>query len=304
MLHVSAWARFYYEQNLNPLPSRGDRKGPALETYAHYRDGQRIPAVWLQDWPSPNIQLCLGVPWRLMVVDVDGRRALEQWSRWHLLGRQWPETWTVRSRVGRHFYYRIPDGITEVKSRAIWLETRDRKVVKHSEIRILGDKSLVIAPPSRHVDKPHTVYAFIHGRQPADLDIAMAPAWLFNVPEVKPPGPIRKVVPWKRSRLSPAWRNGGYESIEAIPAYIKLELARSWGLRVATEHANSKGWISCHCVDREDRHPSASLNLASGVFWQSGRKAMSFPALAVALGACLDMRAAFEMLGIQPQGAK
>ncbi len=302
MLHVGAWARFYFDSRLNPLPSRGDRKGPALEHYACYRDGERIPEVWIDNWVAPNIQLALGVPWRLLVVDVDGQKALQQWCRWHLLGRQWPETWTVRSRRGRHYYYRIPQGITECKSRAIWLETKDRKVVKHSEIRILADKALVVAPPSRHVEKPHPVYVFMHGRQPADLEIAMAPDWLFRVPEVKPPGPIRKILPRKPKRTASV--AVPYDSIDAIPAYLKLEMAKSWGLRVASEHANSAGWVCCHAIDRDDAHPSASLHLESGVFWQAGRRAMSFPALAIALGAARDFREAMELLGIKPLEAK
>ena len=117
---VTEWARWYYEQGLNPLPSRGDRKGPALETYAHYRDGERIPEAWLDRWPAPNCQVCLGVPWSLLVVDVDGPVAFRRWCDWNQQGRAWPETWTVQSRRGLHYWYLIPPGVQACKSRVLW----------------------------------------------------------------------------------------------------------------------------------------------------------------------------------------
>ncbi len=295
-LHVTAWALFYRNCGFNPLPSRTDRKGPDLAEYAHYRDGVPAPEEWFTEHRFRNIQLCLGVPWRLLVVDVDGRRALEQWCRWHALGREWPETWTVRTKGGRHYYYRIPEGVTSCPTRKIWIETKDHRIVKHSEIQILADKALVIAPPSRHVDKPHPVYAWCEGRQPAQLPLAEAPSWLLNCKEWKVFQRPRKVLS-RRRRMSPM-SHAQYESLEAIPPGQKLALAQSWGLRLASEHANTRGWVSCHAIDREDRHPSASLHLESGVFWQSGRRAISFPALAVELGAASDIKEAFEMLGV------
>lgn len=299
VLQSGAWAQFYYASGFNPLPSRSDRKGPFLESYAHLRDGQRIPAAWLERWPTANIQLCLGVPWRLMVVDVDGRNALQQWTQWHTLGREWPETWTVRTRRGRHYYYRIPQEVTSCPSRAIWLEVSQGKRVKDSEIRILADKALVVAPPSRHVEPPHAVYAFMHGRQPLDLPIATAPLWLINCKEFKIPTPIRKLY---GLRATPAVRCASavlYESVSDIPPDTKFELAKSWGLRVSGE-PNAAGWVSCQAIDREDRNPSASLCLGTGVFWQAGQRAISFPALAVALKAAYDLPDAFRLLGIKP----
>lgn len=296
--HAETWARFYYDCGLNPLPSRTDRKGPALEHYADYRDGRRIPEEWLNFGFWRNIQLCCGVPWRLLVVDVDGPRALEQWFQWHLLGREWPETWTVRTKGGRHFYYRIPEGVATCPTRKIWLEVKERRPVKHSEIQILADKALVIAPPSKHVDPPYPVYAFMDGRGPADIEMATAPTWLLNCREFKVLSRPRRMA--SRRRPVVAMHQREWESIESIPDSVKLALARSWGLRTASNGPNSKGWVCCHAIDRDDEHPSASLHLASGVFWQSGQRAMSFPGLAVALGAARDLPEAFEMLGIKP----
>jgi hypothetical protein len=295
-LHAETWARFYYECGLNPLPSRTDRKGPLVDDYARYRDVEPIPREWLgRNWWR-NIQIPCGVPWRLLVVDVDGPRALQQWCRWHLLGREWPETWTVRTKGGRHYYYRIPEGVATCPTRKIWLETKDHRVVKHSEIQILADKALVIAPPSRHVDPPHPVYAFLSGRAPCDGPMATAPMWLVNCKEFKVLGRPKRV-PFRR-RAAVTMNQREWESIEAIPEAMKMAMAQSWGLRFASLHPNSKGWVSCHAIDREDRNPSASLHLPSGVFWQSGQRAMSFPGLAVALGAARDMVEAYALCGI------
>lgn len=300
-LHMNAWIWFYYEIGWNVLPSRADRKGPVIDDYAHYRDGDRFPRDWYySDWWG-NIQLCCGVPWKLLVVDVDGPRALQQWCRWHVLGREWPETWTVRTRGGRHYYYRIPEDVATCPTRKIWIETRDRRIVKHSEIQILADKALVIAPPSRHVEKPHPVYAWMHGRQPGDLPLATAPLWLVNCKAWNPPQIPRKV---PRRRPVTRLAEQQYDSLEQIPPAEKIALARSWGLRLARDEPNSRGWISCHAIDREDTHPSASLHLESGVFWQAGKRAISFPALAVELGAARDMHEAFTMLGIRQEVAK
>jgi Bifunctional DNA primase/polymerase, N-terminal len=300
-LHVTAWAEFYRSLGWNPLPSRCDRKGPALPEYACYRDGVAAPDQWFSERWFRNVQLCLGVPWKLLVVDVDGHRALEEWCHWQTRGREWPETWTVRTKGGRHYYYQIPPEVTTCPTRKIWLESKNGLPVKHSEIQIMGDKALAIAPPSRHVDKPHPVYAWMHGRQPSDLPLAIAPRWLLECPEqIAPPRP-RPKGPCRCQRGSFVTGRAEYDSIEAIPELTKLELARSWGLRLAANHANHKGWVSCHALDREDEHPSASLHLPTGIFWQAGATAISFPRLAVALGAAYDLREAYTLLGIKPQ---
>lgn len=59
----------------------------------------------------------------------------------------------------------------------------------------------------------------------------------------------------------------------------KLDIAgeyRDLGLRLCAETPNPKGLIVCHAMDREDTHPSAFINVKTGIYHDSGSESLNF----------------------------
>lgn len=59
----------------------------------------------------------------------------------------------------------------------------------------------------------------------------------------------------------------------------KLDLVeeyRALGLRLTKETPNAKGLIVCHAMDREDHHPSAFINVKTGIYHDSGGESLNF----------------------------
>jgi hypothetical protein len=78
----------------------------------------------------------------------------------------------------------------------------------------------------------------------------------------------------------------------------KAALARSWGLRIVARKPSPKGWLTCHAIDREDAHPSASFHPVTGVYNDHGElRRLAFFDLAVALGAYPSWLEAVQGLG-------
>jgi hypothetical protein len=150
------WARFYRSKGYNPLPSRRDRKVPALRSYTRERDNG-IPDSLLEHWHASNIQLACGARWGLAVVDLDGDRSLDTFLRLGGSGgHRPPHTWAVRtanpdgSCRGLHLWF-DPEG-EPVATRIIhgdWDEAA-RRFQKRSLIELKGEKALIVAPPSIH----------------------------------------------------------------------------------------------------------------------------------------------------------
>lgn len=284
------WARWYVEHGMNPLPSREDRKAPALRKYAQYLHGEPIPFKFLEKWWSPNIQVCLGAAWRLCVVDVDGRKALDVVSSWERQGL-WPRTWVVFSGVGRHYWFRLPEDLTECRSRKLWLGKE-----KHEEIQLLGDGALIVAPPSRHV-RYGGRYRFIAG--PVEFpQPALPPGWLLEMGDCREPPRVKRpqIYPPRgpRTLATVANHTVAQEMIDAIDPERKLDLVENWGLRLKRRVPNAAGWVPCKAVDREDKNPSASFCPRTGVYWEPGRPALGFTSLAVVLGAYPDGPTAYR----------
>jgi hypothetical protein len=304
---VARAARFYRSFGLCPIPSRSDVKGPALRSgeLARFRDGEPIPELWTEDahWFGDNIQLVCGTAWRLAVIDLDGYLAEIVWRRW-VRDRGAPRTWTVRTGGGGvHLYYTLPPGLPACPSRRIWglWDATAKGWTKHQFVEVLGDRSLAIAPPSRHVDTG-TEYRFLVG--PGEIPRpAPIPIWLLDMPK------ITRHQTEHHMRGAP--RDGGRrhkmsnqslkrhdcrEVLARLSEGAKLELAVGWGLRLASESPNAAGWHSCHAVGREDRHPSASFHPESGYYWTCDEKLSLFD-LAVALGAYDSWQEACDAIG-------
>ncbi len=316
---ASREAERYRALGYNPMPSRTDIKGPMLSAFAEYWE-QPLPDSVFRDWATPNIQIMTGVRWKLAVVDCDGDQSIRVWREMcDHFGMPEP-TWISRTGTGgQHWYFSLPGWLDECPSRRLWgvwdtwlgpKRTGDWR--KHEEVRLLGDRALVIAPPSIHV-KTGVEYRWLPTLGPDEIARpAKAPSWLIRMPAIINPETVEKLaVP----RFEPVEKRPGTSSasfhprddvIAAIPD--KVALARSWGLRIASRKANSSGWLNCHAIDREDNNPSASFHGEAGVYSERHTgTSLSLFDLAVRLGAYANWEEAKSDLGqrfLGPPGAR
>lgn len=300
------YADRYRKLGFQPLPSRLRRKAPMLDTFAEYWSSPVPESTYdPASWRTSNLQLMAGAwPWRLCVVDCDGPEAPEVWVQMceHFGGHD--PTWVARTGSGGwHFYFTTPAWLDELPSKVLWsvwdtwAGTNRAKPgtapqgnwLKHREVRLLGDRSLIVAPPSLHVDTG-VRYEFAHGHSPTEIvRPAVAPSWLIRMPAIVTPGTTETFAPPViASPKAPRSLSGAFfrreEVIAAIPS--KIDVARRWGLRIASQRPNKNGWWNCHAIDRPDATPSASFHDVDGVYWENrdGRKLSLFD-LAVALNA-------------------
>lgn len=303
-MNTAEAVRCYYDRGWNPLPSRADVKGPALRDYARYRDGERIPESWLARWWTPNVQVCLGACWGLLAVDLDGPAAAFRWHTW-TRRRGCPPTWTVRTGGGGvHLWFAVPPGVTRVETRKVWgIWDRDGgHWMPHTYIEILGDRSLLIAPPSRHV-RTGLVYGFLPGLGPAEIARpAVCPDWIPTLPPIIEPSKHKSATYAAPSRQV---RGCTFRCVHKYPhrgllgrlaPELKLAVARNAGLRVTGRTPNSKGFLACRSIYREDRNPSASYHFPTGIYKEQGMPRLCYPDLLVELGWAWDRRAALDAL--------
>jgi hypothetical protein len=139
----------------------------------------QVEKYW-RDYPIGNVGCVLGQVSGLVRIDVDGApgaEALKEWSQGDL-----PQTWEFTSSAAcRGLLYRWPTGEpchTVIKSSADG---------EHTELRLMGNGTQTILPPSRH--ESGTVYTWLPGHSPDDLPLAPAPAWMQArmTAEARPP---------------------------------------------------------------------------------------------------------------------
>jgi hypothetical protein len=125
---------------------------------------------WWQDFPLGNVGCVLGQVSGVVRVDVDGvegEKLLAEWSAGDL-----PQTWTFRSSPsGRGLLYKWPREVP-CKSTAM------TKPGDHRELRLMGNGSQTILPPSRHASGG--LYTWEPGCSPEDIPLAPAPDWLVD----------------------------------------------------------------------------------------------------------------------------
>jgi hypothetical protein len=148
----------------NPLPSRSDRKGPALASYSEcwteLLDDAALPGVAIGERAADA-----GVRWGLGVVDCDGKEAalwfMNLWKEREFGYKDSaPAPWVVRSGGGGvHFWFLLPEDLLWLPSRfvwGVWDYTGGPKWrggwEKGKNVEIMGDRKLVMAPPSIHPD--------------------------------------------------------------------------------------------------------------------------------------------------------
>ncbi len=267
---ASEWAAIYRERGFNPLPSRTDAKRPCCRFAEWWKS--LGPNDLFEMFPTTNIQVMTGRHWRLLVIDLDGPEAIE---RWKTMG-PCPRTWTVHSGgCGRHLWFRLPIAYQFPLPKAVlWKGSGD-----HQAIERLCDHSLVMAPPSIHPVTEHR-YRFLVHHSPVNLTLpADCPGWILAAK------PIVREVPFPRVH---------------IPTFDRprdpIGLARSWGVRLAGP-TSASGWIPCHAIDREDRHPSAAIQRENGFYIDHGSgERLSLIDLSIRLGIYRDVREAIRGL--------
>ena len=164
-----------------PVEPMGKRPLGALAPHG-VKDATTDPAVIRTRWathPSANIGLACGIAF--WVLDVDGEAG--EASLAALQARHGPLPATVTTRTGSggwHLYFALPEGRT--------IRNSVRRLGPGLDTRALG--GYVVAPPSIHPNgRP---YAFVPGREPWSMPLAMAPAWLLDRLDSPPaPQPIR-----------------------------------------------------------------------------------------------------------------
>lgn len=308
------WALRYRRLGLVPLPSRTDRKAPDLANYKQYRYTTVKECEYSENrWRSPNVQLMTGVltsgKTKILVVDIDGPEARKAWKS---LCAQYTYTptgvWICETgRCGIHVYFKISEISARCESRIIWLpEDLEERGSRHEEIRILGDCTLAVAPPSCHVITGKT-YRWYWKWNPDQFPTPEeAPAWLLALPgievRVKKTDIDRKIRELGLKVIRPPERppeacsmTGRDDLLAAIAPGQKLYIAMTWGLRLTG--AQNGDWAECRSIDREDKRPSASLNLVTGVYHDfASKRSLSFYDLGVALGAFPNFKEALNTL--------
>lgn len=280
---AARWAAFYASRGLKPLPSKVDdpegRKRP-LCRFAEWWETP-LPEGLFERHPTSNIQVMTGrrqtlADWGLLVVDLDGPEAPRVFRGWGRLPRTWV---SISGSGGSHLWFAVPRSGPALPKGFLW-----RGEGKHSGVERLGDRALVTAPPSIHPRTGARYRWASRGESPWGLAIpSPAPAWLLARPLVAQDN-------------RPAPRGPSYrELLDALPH--KADLARSWGLRLASARPNAGGWVYCHAIDREDRTPSAALNVETGRYVDFGTGLrLSFVDLGIALGRYSDHRQAIQDL--------
>lgn len=258
------WAAWYRGKGWNVLPSKdcGGRFHPPFR-YAHARDHGLSAASFRRIAASQGctaLQLALGVRWNLCVADLDGPEAVEVWSD---LTRFRPVvTWEVerQSGGGRHLWFRIPSYVAALPH-ATWIWHLEG--LEHTGIEVLGDGSLILAPPSV---RGQTQYRFRKGRGPDEIaEPAELPLWLVELVRCaeearRVPEPHVTRVRSDEAHLTLVKRRGGphldWEHVVAVADPVAL--AAAVGVRVVGR-PNRSGWAPCRSVFREDRKASAML---------------------------------------------
>jgi Bifunctional DNA primase/polymerase, N-terminal len=284
------WAVFYKERGFQPLPSRMDKKRP-LCTFAEYWEST-APDELFGTFATSNLQVMCGRHWRLLVIDLDGEEARNQWAT---MGRA-PTTWTTISGGGGcHLWFLLPANYPKTLPKAfLWKGDGE-----HQAIERLCDKSLVMAPPSIH-PKTGERYRFASpAKSPTRLPMpADCPAWILDIKPLEAPKP-EYIAPQCTPKNIPIDMQRRFDRQEVITAIVdKIGVARSWGLKT-TGRPSKRGWQPCHAIGRKDERASAAIHIETGHYVDMGSGIrMSIFDVGVALGIYRTWQDAITDLGL------
>ena len=136
--------------------ARGWNVLPVRRTKVPYIDEWTVKAAtdeetirsWWQKWPEANVGILTGAESGIFVLDVDGEEGAASLSQL-LAELEWeiPETLTVTTGRGTHFYFKYPGG------------TLGGKVGFRPGLDIRAHGNMVVGPPSIH--RNGSVYRFV-----------------------------------------------------------------------------------------------------------------------------------------------
>lgn len=312
------WAYKYVGMGYNPIPARPiqTKKGgklrirPSMLKFTEVRE-EGIGISILEKWWTPCIQLSLGWKHDLVIVDLDDAKAVEVWGMM-CLHREPIRTWKVQHdpHGGMHLWFRNPPGLVLPFATVIW----ELEGEKHTAIEVLGDRNLIVAPPSVS-PRSGLPYAFLPGCGPEDIEEpAMLPDWVVSKVYEKSSKreEERRVISTVRADSrkveKPVYPSHGmkrlpsYDWEDVLPAIMdKVGLAESWGVRFASRTPNQAGWVRCHSIFREDNNPSAMFGADKGGYWEKdmGQRPMSLFDLMIHRGFATSRYDAIQKLGFQ-----
>jgi hypothetical protein len=164
----------YCQNGRSVFPVRPDKK--PLVKWAPYQTtpaAQSLVEQWWSKWPNAGIGCACGAVSGVVVLDVDGAAGFQELRRLNL---RIPDTLTVRTGRGWHFYFQDPG----VKTKNF---TSGKTAFPLPHVDFRGHGGYVILPPSLHQQTGRR-YQWENDREPAPL-----PPWLCElVIEASPRG--------------------------------------------------------------------------------------------------------------------
>jgi hypothetical protein len=172
---------------------------------------------WWREWPDANIGIVAGRGSGITVLDVDPRNGgddrLAELEREH---RQLPRTVTVETGGGgQHYYFAAPPSAA-------------RSAVLSEGLELLGERKLVVAPPSLHASGQR--YEWDH--DPAETPLAELPPWLIQL--VPSAAQSRVAAP---DVIPQGLRN---TTLTSIAGRLRLTLPYPEGIRAALRAVNAE----------------------------------------------------------------
>lgn len=128
-------------------------------------DEKQIRSWWAQ-WPNANIGIQTGVFSNLVVLDIDSQEGLVALEA---NGYEIPETLSVKTGRGWHYYFRHP--AKDLKNFA----------GKLAKVDLRAEGGYVVAPPSKHVSGKD--YEWLND----EAELELAPAWLVEIAQRRSP---------------------------------------------------------------------------------------------------------------------
>ena len=195
----------------------------ALQTHAP--TAAEVTQRW-RDFGYGNVGAVLGQVSGVIRVDIDGsegEKLLQDWSQADI-----PPTWEFQSSgTGRGLLYAWP------KDLPCHTTATRSTTAAHRELRLMGNGSQTVLPPSRHPSG--AVYAWTSGHGPGELPLATAPPWVITRLEVKPAAP-RAAGPQMTDRTA------DYDRVMQAVSYIPSDDYDTW-LRVGMAlHSTGQPW--------------------------------------------------------------
>lgn len=188
----------YIKLGFAVVPLRPGEKLPAIEDYHNNPIDTETKAQirWLHH-PNDNLGIILGPKSKICAVDFDTNHGATD----EML-KMFPRTVTAKTRLGFHFYFKLPEGISLEKTSVVLFPPLDGKAPNQAPAVLYLTKRQFVLPPSVvSVDKngdPLTPYEYRwHSDAGGDLGfndcpLAPLPEWcLKGLLEPKPPSPQR-----------------------------------------------------------------------------------------------------------------